>query len=113
MNTKILAAMILCLFMAGQVLSSAPVNSSQNQWITKGYVTIGRNVVVLPERLQTGDRIEIFNINGKKGFEQFVGSGYLAARLSKMPLGIYTVVVQRDKRIITSLTTPLAGMAGR
>jgi hypothetical protein len=113
MNTKILVAIILCLLIAGQVIASAPVNSLQNQSVMKGYVVIGRNVVLLPERLQIGDRIDFFNVRGRKVFEQYVGSGYLAANISKVPKGNYTVVVYRNGKRIASQNTPIIGIRGR
>jgi hypothetical protein len=112
MRTKIMVALISCLIAVGLAGASDVFNSSQNQWITKGYITIGRSVVVIPERLQTGDRIDFYNARGVKVFHQYVGSGYLAASVAKLPKGFYNVVVVRNSRIIGSQKIPLVGNTG-
>jgi hypothetical protein len=109
MRSQIIKAAIACLASAGLIMASVPMNSLQNQWITKGYITIGRNVIVLPARLQTGDRIDFYNMNGSKVFEQYVGTGYLAASMSKLPVGIYNLIVFRKGEAIAFQKVPIVG----
>jgi hypothetical protein len=113
-----MAARIM-LVMAVGLLSALPVSASIQAKIAKsdpvlnGYVLIGRNVVVLPEMLRSGDRMDFYNSKGDKVLETFVGSGYLAADISRLPQGAYTMVISRKGNIVTSRMTPIIGMAGQ
>jgi hypothetical protein len=109
MKIKAMIAMISCLLATGLIMASVPMNSFQNQWITKGYITIGRNVVILPERLRLGDRIDFYDLHGVKVFEQYVGTGYLAANVSKILTGVYNLSVRRNGKVIASKEVPIIG----
>ncbi len=113
MKTKLALVIVSVLLAAGLVGGSVPVKVLNSPSVMKGYMTIGKNVVVLPERLQRGDQIDFYNSRGSKVFEQFVGSGYLAANISKLPQGFYDMVVYRKGTIVTSQKVPLVGNRGR
>ncbi len=111
MNTKLMFAIISCLFIAGAISGAVPVNTYNLSSTMKGYVTIGKNVVVLPERLLSGDRIEIFNAQGSKVFEQYVGAGYLAANIPNISTGVYSLTVFRGGKVLSSRKIPFIGGA--
>jgi hypothetical protein len=109
MNTKIILSIAAGLLIAGTVSGAVGINTVQNQSTMKGYITVGRSVVVLPEMLQQGDRIEFYNTQGELVLRQNVGYGYLSAGISEIPQGVYTMVVFRKNDIIASQMTPFVG----
>jgi hypothetical protein len=112
MNTKLMLV-IAGLLLALPVSASIPVKAEKGFPALKGYVLIGRNVVVLPEMLRSGDRMDFYSATGEKVLEQYVGQGYMAANISGLPHGTYTLVVSRNGRIVASQLTPLMGMGER
>ena len=105
MKNAVLAVVLSSLVSAMGVMASV----SGNSFWYNGYVTIGRTVVVLPQRLVAGDRIDFFNIYGQKVFEKKVHSGYLSADVSGIPAGRYSMVVYRNGAVIASRGIVLAG----
>jgi hypothetical protein len=113
MNTKVMFAMAAGLLLAIQVSASIPAGAEKSGQTPQGYMMMGRNVVVLPEMLHAGDRMDLFNAVGEKVLEAYVGHGYMAANISNLPQGAYTLVISRRGRIITSQMTPFIGMGAR
>ena len=109
MNMKLMTAIIGCLVIAGSAIASVSGINKNNYTAMKGYITIGRNVVVLPERLQSGDRIDFYNAKGSIVFEQYVGAGYLAADVSNLAKGAYTLTVFREDKIVSTQKVPFIG----
>jgi hypothetical protein len=108
MRNRIVFAAISCLLGAGVVVTSVASDSGKSRMTTKGYVAIGGNVIVLPERLQAGDRIEFFSADGKRIMSNNVGQGYLPMDFSMLPSGAYDMVVYRRGDIIAEQTVPIA-----
>ncbi|MBN1307253.1 MAG: hypothetical protein JXA18_05015 [Chitinispirillaceae bacterium] len=113
MKSMMLAAAISCMISAGAVMASVSNHPFQNNWAMKGYMTVGRSVVVLPERLLAGDRIELFNGSGVKVRGLTVGTGYITMNVSTLPKGVYSLVVYRTGQMITSRKIALVGNGKR
>jgi hypothetical protein len=113
MRTIMILLFLWSVFFASQTFGAIPVIYSQNNPAMKGYITIDRNVVVLPERLQLGDRIELFRANGTRVMEQYVGTRYLSTNISNMPQGMYSLVIYRANKVIATRVIPIMGMEGR
>jgi hypothetical protein len=109
MTTKMFLSIAAGLLIATMVAGATPTKTMQDQSPLKGYITVGRNVVVLPERLQQGDRIEFYNTQGDLVFGQNVGNGYVSAPLAGIPKGVYTMVVFRKNMILVTEETPFLG----
>jgi hypothetical protein len=112
MKTKLIVSVIICLFIAGLSSGAIPSRGHENNAIM-GYITVDRNVVVLPERLQFGDRIDIFKANGARVLEQYVGNRYLSTNISNIPEGVYSVVIYRANKVLASKVVPIMGTEGR
>ena len=113
MRTIMILLFLWSVFFASQTFGGVPVIYSQSNPAMKGYITVDRNVVVLPERLQLGDRIELFKANGTKVIEQYVGTRYLSANLSNMSQGVYSLVIYRANKVVATRVIPIMGMEGR
>jgi hypothetical protein len=113
MRTKLIVSFIVCLFIAGQALAALPTAHNQDKTAIKGYITVDRNVVVLPERLQFGDRIDLFKANGARVLQQYVGNRYLSTNISNIPEGVYSIVIYRANQILATKVVPIMGTDGR
>ena len=112
MKRKLVLAAISCLIGAG-VIFAADHSTFQNQSMMKGYITIGHSVIALPDRLRSGDRIEFFNVSGERVMEEMVGQGYMRMNFSRVPSGVYNMVIYRNGDILTEHVVPIAGGGGR
>ena len=105
---------VMLTLIAGVVLTAFAANASLSgsnfPAPGKGYIAIDRTIVLLPSPLQWGDRLVMYNIQGKKVLEEFVGNGYLAANLSKLPTGVYTVTIVRKNSTIAAERVPIMGI---
>ena len=95
---KKVAGVIFMVFLFMGAVEAA--NSMQQKNGINGYITVDRNVVVIPERLQWGDRIDMYDLKGAKVMRQYVGAGYLAADISNIPMGVYFISVYRSGKVI-------------
>jgi hypothetical protein len=113
MNAKAIVAVAAGLLLALTVSASIATGTEKGNPMLKGYVLMGRNVVTLPEMLRSGDRMDFYDARGEKVLEEYVGHGYMAADISKLPQGAYTLVVSRNGKIVMSQMTPVIGMGGQ
>ena len=109
MITKMILVIAAGLLVGAPASAFIPAKVVKNDPLVKGYVLMGRNVVVLPEMLVAGDCMDFYNSNGDVVLEEYVGNGYLAADISKLPEGAYNLVVSRNGRIVASQMTPFIG----
>lgn len=75
----------------------------------KGYISIGDNIVVLPDRLQKGDRIIVTTVDGSPIFDRTVLETSTRHADLKAENGTYSLWVIRDgastKEIAVTLNT--------
>jgi len=106
---KTITSVFIIVAMAAALSAQTPKTASSTATGINGYVTIDRNIVLLPQRLQSGDKIEIFDIHGRKILEEYVGGGYLEVNVSNLPRGLYTLMILRKKDIVAVRLVPLLG----
>jgi hypothetical protein len=109
MRNALFLAAVFCLIGAG-VAEASDRWGSKAELRSKGYVAIGGNVVVIPERLQSGDRIEFFDDYGKSIMSHLVGNGFLRIDFTSILSGVYDMVIYRNKEIIAEEMVPVIGM---
>jgi len=107
MKKTILTAVMVC-FTAGMALALPPEASVHSPGAENGYLTVGNNVVVLPVPLRTGDRIELYNLQGTRILNKTVGDGFLSFNMRNFPEGLYNLVVERGRNMIATAKVPVA-----
>jgi hypothetical protein len=105
----ILAAMLM-MFLVVSSVKAGPVVAGANAFQSKfkAYITIGTNTVVLPSRVQPGDRITVSKINGVTLYERKVNEGAFSMNPTNLRSGLYVLNVIRNGGPIASVRLPLA-----
>jgi hypothetical protein len=106
---KIFGAMLMIL-MVGSGVRAGPVMAGANSFQSnfKAYITMGTNTVVLPSRIQPGDRITISKVNGVTLYERKVNVGAFSMNPTNLRSGLYVLNVIRNGAAIASVKVPLA-----
>jgi hypothetical protein len=107
MNKLILALSIACLFGMSVLVSGQTTPVPLGQFPLKGYVSLGRNIVVLPEQLRAGDKILITDIKGRTVLQENLKGGYIARNIAEIPQGVYTLIIIRKNSIVGSVKVPI------
>ena len=107
---KTIVATMLMVFLVGSNVRAGPVADGANaiQSKFKAYITIGTNTVVLPSRIQPGDRITISKVNGVTLYERKVNEGAFSMNPTNLRSGLYVLNVIRNGASIASVRLPLA-----
>jgi len=108
MKTTLLIAAVVCLTTGSLAMAFNP-SQTMTPGAENGYLTVGRSVVVLPVPIQTGDRIELYNMHGARIIGRTVGDSYLSQNISTVPEGIYSLVIRRGHNVIATENVPVAG----
>lgn len=107
MNKLILALSIACLCGMSALISGQTTPMPLGQFPLKGYVSLGRNIVVLPEQLRAGDKILISDIQGRTILQENIKEGYISRNITEIPEGVYTLTIIRKNSIVGSVKVPI------
>ena len=96
------------LLAAGTVIAGdAATSAGSSEFLTRGYITVGSSVLVLPERLAPNDRIAITDAQGVRVFDRTVSGISRFERSSGLTRGTYTLTVTRRSAQIASILVPM------
>jgi hypothetical protein len=113
MNKRLILTVLSCLAWAGAGMAASDSAVHHDNWTQKGYITVSGSVVVVPERLKSGDQIELYCNHGERVMQYPVADGYLSMDFMNLPSGLYDVVINRDEEVITAQPVPIAGRMER
>ena len=102
------SAVLVLIFMMMTTWAMPPAPTTAGT--IKGYITIGNSVVVLPAKLQAGDRIVFTSTNGIQVFSQRVGDGFFRIDASKIHSGVYILTLRRNGERIAAVSVPIKTM---
>ena len=82
-------------------------SGASGEFFTKGYITVGNSVLVLPQRLAPNDRIAITDAQGVRVFDRTVSGASRFERSSGLASGVYMLTVTRKSAQIAFILLPM------